>query len=52
MNKESQELFEQYCQYYGYDKNDQAVKSYFEGNRMLIKLLVTDVKIHNLIPQK
>ncbi|XP_066919078.1 uncharacterized protein [Clytia hemisphaerica] len=31
MNKESRELFDQYCLYYGYDKKDQAVKSYFEA---------------------
>ena len=31
-NEESpEELYTKYCQYYGYDENDKAVKKYFEG---------------------
>lgn len=25
------ELFKQYCQYYGYDVNDPAIKTYYQG---------------------
>jgi len=30
-SSQTDSLFKQYCDYYGYDKNDEAVKQYFEG---------------------
>ena len=35
----SNDLFKKYCQYYGYDDTDQAVRTYFEGKCSLYHIL-------------